>query len=146
MQIRTDYSSPLVTEGPMGNHWNSYKANLNQNAVFYMPCIIQMCNSGFYIYIKSIKRAFSNQRKSWTHQGLLNTMMQMQTLSPGVGTLYLQKYYLYLLVLCFSHTYKRFSMLRHDNRLHFSSDLINPFLFSNSLLTETQIRFVLCIQ
>lgn len=39
----------------MGNHWNSYKTNLNQNAVFYMPCIIQVYNSGFLGYQKHKK-------------------------------------------------------------------------------------------
>lgn len=52
MQIRNDYSSPLIIEEPMGNHWNSHKTNLNQNAVFHMPCIIQVWNSRFLGYQK----------------------------------------------------------------------------------------------
>lgn len=52
MQIRNDYSSPLIIEEPMGNHWNSHKTNLNQNAVFHMPCIIQVWNSQFLGYQK----------------------------------------------------------------------------------------------
>lgn len=58
----------------------------------------------------------------------------MQTLVQEAGALCWQKYHLYLLFLYFFYIYKLLSMLRQEIRLHFSSDLINLFLFANSLL------------